>query len=83
MIWGIILVVLGGVFLLQSLGLFGGEIWNYFGPVVLIVIGAWLIMKDKKRGMGMTCKCGKEGCPECGPKMKPERKHGDTEDMKV
>jgi hypothetical protein len=40
-------------------------------------------MKDKKRGMGMTCKCGKEGCPECGPKMKPEHKHSDTEDMKV
>lgn len=83
MIWGIILVVLGGVFLLQNLGLFSGEIWNYFWPIILVVIGAWLIIKDKKRGIGMTCKCGKGNCPECGPKMKNEHKNNGAKDMKA
>ncbi len=42
--WGSLLVIIGGVLLLDNLGLLGGiNIWGIIWPLVLIAIGAWII----------------------------------------
>ena len=40
---GIALVIVGGFFLLNALGLIPGELWGYAWPIVLIVIGIAII----------------------------------------
>lgn len=40
---GIALVIVGGVFLLNALGIIPGELWGYAWPIVLIVIGLAII----------------------------------------
>ena len=42
--WGGFLVLLGFAFLLQSLGF--GTIWNYFWPLLVIVLGGWMIYRN-------------------------------------
>ena len=42
--WGSLLVIVGGVLLLDNLGLLGGiNIWGVIWPLVLIAIGVWII----------------------------------------
>lgn len=45
---GILLVILGGLFLGQSLGYISGDVWNKFWPVILIVAGIALVIGRKK-----------------------------------
>lgn len=40
--WGIILVLLGGLFLLQAQGLIK-DVFGWFWPIVLILVGAWIV----------------------------------------
>lgn len=42
--WGILLVILAGLFLLQKLGTITGDVFGYFWPLVIILVGFWLII---------------------------------------
>lgn len=46
--WGLVLVLLGFTFLLQSLGF--GVIWKYFWPMLVIVLGGWMIFRNFSGG---------------------------------
>lgn len=46
--WGGVLVLLGFTFLLQSLGV--GDIWKYFWPMFVIVLGGWMIYRNFSSG---------------------------------
>ncbi len=46
---GILLVVLGGIFLLGNLGVFRGFDWNYIWPLVIIALGVYLIAQRTRR----------------------------------
>ncbi len=41
--WGVVLILLGGLFLIDSLGIMDINLWHIFGPVILIVFGVWLL----------------------------------------
>ena len=42
--WGIVLILLGGLLILDHAGVFDIEIWEFW-PVVLILIGLSIILK--------------------------------------
>jgi hypothetical protein len=42
MFWGFVLVLLGGLFLLQAQGLIT-DVFGWFWPIVLILVGAWIV----------------------------------------
>lgn len=42
--WGVVLVVLGGLLLLKSLGIIDWNVWLIFWPALLILAGAWLLL---------------------------------------
>jgi len=44
-IWGGVVAFVGAVFLARNLGLFHVVIWNYFWPVILIVIGIGMLLR--------------------------------------
>ena len=48
-IWGGILIVLGGLFLLDNLGLLPVRAWELFWPLVLIGLGAWTLLGVMRR----------------------------------
>ncbi len=41
--WGLVLVVIGVLFLLNSLGLLAVNAWNLIWPVFLIILGVWFL----------------------------------------
>lgn len=42
--WGAVLVILGGLFLLDSLGIVAIKLWGILWPVLLILFGLWILM---------------------------------------
>ena len=50
MIIGLILLIIGIVFLLQNLGYISEGAWSIIWPAVLMVIGLGTILKRKDRG---------------------------------
>jgi len=52
--FGLILVILGILVLLEKMGIVQGDFWGFFWPIVLIVLGFNMMKKDK---YGMDC-CG-------------------------
>ena len=42
--WGVILVVLGGLLLLRSLGIITWNVWLFFWPAILILAGVWMLL---------------------------------------
>jgi membrane protein implicated in regulation of membrane protease activity len=46
---GLILVAVGTIALLVSLGVLTGSIWNYIWPVILIVLGLSLMFGWRRR----------------------------------
>ena len=52
--FGLILVVLGILFILEEMGFIQGDFWGYFWPIILIIVGLNIMKKDK---FGMNC-CG-------------------------
>lgn len=48
--WGGVLVILGAVFLVDSLGILTINIWGIFWPLLLILFGAWVLMGYFFRG---------------------------------
>jgi len=53
---GIAIIVIGLVFLLQSLGIISGSVWSIIWPCILIIIGIGIIYKERGK-----CCCG-ENC---------------------
>lgn len=45
---GIILIIIGGVFLLKNVGLLEGIDWGVLWPVALIVLGINMVLKKKR-----------------------------------
>lgn len=46
---GILLVAVGGIFLLENLGVFRGLDWKYIWPLVIIALGVFLIAQRTRR----------------------------------
>jgi hypothetical protein len=42
--WGIILIILGGLFALQSAGYITGDIFGWFWPLFIVAIGVWILI---------------------------------------
>jgi len=42
--WGVAIILLGTLFLLQNLGLLPWNLWAFFWPLFLILLGAWFIL---------------------------------------
>lgn len=45
--FGLILVILGILFLFEKMGIIQGDFWGYFWPIILIVVGLNIMKKDK------------------------------------
>jgi hypothetical protein len=41
--WGLVLIILATLLLLHQLGVLPGDMWGYFWPIFLILMGIWLI----------------------------------------
>jgi hypothetical protein len=41
--WGMVLIVVGGLLLLNTLGLLSLDVWGVIGPVFLILLGLWIL----------------------------------------
>ncbi|MFZ2390606.1 MAG: DUF5668 domain-containing protein [Minisyncoccales bacterium] len=53
MMIGIVIVIIGLAFLLQSLGIISGDAWQIIWPCLLIVIGLGIVCKERGK-----CCCG-------------------------
>jgi len=49
MFFGLAIILLGVIFLLNSLGIISGDTWNIIWPSLLIIIGASILVKDMKK----------------------------------
>lgn len=47
--WGIVLLIVGGLFLLQNMGLLAVNVWNLIWPIFLILLGAWFLFSITTR----------------------------------
>ena len=43
--WGGMLVLLGALFLLRTLGYIAGDLWGWFWPVAVMAVGAWFLLE--------------------------------------
>ena len=50
MFFGVLLIIMGILMLLDRIGVLQGDVWNYFWPTVIIAIGISMIFKDKRPG---------------------------------
>ncbi|MDP1538470.1 MAG: DUF5668 domain-containing protein [bacterium] len=50
MIIGLILIIIGAVFLLQNFGYIAEGAWSIIWPVILVVIGLGILLKRKDHG---------------------------------
>ncbi|MEW5994155.1 MAG: DUF5668 domain-containing protein [Candidatus Zixiibacteriota bacterium] len=46
---GILLVLLGGLMLLEKMDVISGSIWDYFLPIALVALGASMIFSRRRR----------------------------------
>lgn len=49
-VWGSALIFLGAVYLLNNLGYIHGNVWNFFWPVILIVVGVAMLARGFEHG---------------------------------
>ena len=49
MFFGLIIIIVGLVFLLKNLGLIGGDIWPIIWPCLVIALGLSILFKRKRR----------------------------------
>ncbi len=57
MIIGLVLLVIGILALLQTLGVITGSVWGYAWPIILVVVGLWIVFARRRRRWGRWC-CG-------------------------
>ena len=50
MSFGLILIIIGSVFLIQNLGIIPAGAWSIIWPVILIVMGLGSLLKRKDQG---------------------------------
>ena len=55
---GLILIIVGAVFLLQNLGYISGGDWSIIWPAILIIIGLWILLKKEHGGFYWGEWCG-------------------------
>jgi hypothetical protein len=48
MFFGVLLIIMGVLMLLDQLGVLPGDMWDYFWPTVIMAIGVSMIFKDKR-----------------------------------
>lgn len=53
---GVVLIVVGFIFLLQSLGFVTGDVWNFVWPAIIVMLGVFIIINKRKE----DDKCCKE-----------------------
>jgi hypothetical protein len=52
--WGLVLILLAGLLLLQQMGLLAGDIFGYFIPLAIILFGVWLLAGALTRRHGQV-----------------------------
>ena len=50
MIFCLILIIIGVVFLLQNLGYISGGTWSIIWPAILIIFGLWILLRKREEG---------------------------------
>lgn len=45
MFFGLLLIIVGVVFLLQNLGIVSGSVWNLIWPLIIMLLGISIILK--------------------------------------
>jgi len=45
--FGLVLIIIGFLFLFEKMGIITGSFWGYFWPIILIVVGLNFMQKDK------------------------------------
>ena len=50
MFFGVLLIILGALMLLDRLGVITGDLGDFFWPVVVLAIGVSMVIKNKKDG---------------------------------
>lgn len=45
MFFGLVLVIIGGILLLESLGVITGDAWKYIWPALIILLGLSILFK--------------------------------------
>lgn len=48
--WGLVLILLGTLFLLQTVGVLSWSVWAYFWPLMLILVGGWILLRPRLGG---------------------------------
>lgn len=46
---GVLLLLLGGLMLLQRLHIITGTVWDYFFPIALVALGASMVFRHRRR----------------------------------
>ncbi len=46
---GMLLIILGVLLLLDHLGIIYGDVWDYFFPAAIVVLGIHLMVKGRSR----------------------------------
>lgn len=49
MFFGLVLIIIGAVFLLQNLGILTGDSWNVVWPAIIILLGIIVLTKPAQR----------------------------------
>lgn len=62
---GILLLIIGGLYLTKNLGLLDGLSYDVIWPTVVAVIGLFMILRRVRHGDG---KCGSRWCLHCPSK---------------
>lgn len=59
MFFGLALVIVGVIFLLEKLGVVSGSIWGYVWPSLLILLGIYMLLGKRrwKKGWHWNCSC--------------------------
>ncbi|MEA3349908.1 MAG: DUF5668 domain-containing protein, partial [Chloroflexota bacterium] len=47
--WGIVFIVVGGLFLLNNFAIISINIWKVIWPILLILLGAWVLWQTQYR----------------------------------
>ena len=57
MFFGLALVIIGIIFLLEKLGIVSGPIWSYVWPSLLILLGSNMVLGKRRWGKGWHWNC--------------------------
>jgi drug/metabolite transporter (DMT)-like permease len=69
MVFGLILVAVGIIALLEKLEVFNGSVWNYTWPVILVIIGLSIVLGRFRRRPWRWFGC----CPPWDDRDRPKK----------